>query len=125
MNRLAAALLLPALAGCTHAQTIRPQDVIADPAANEGKRIVIRGYLRYGTDARGLWQSKQAHRGFTPAAPPACLTLFNAGDFRRQLQARDGSQVTLTASVRTIHLQPDEIALGWCNDTGLMIEKIQ
>lgn len=125
MNRLAAALFLPTLAGCTQdLQAIRPQDVLAHPAANEGKRVVIRGYLRYGTDARGLWQSKQAYRSFTLEAPQACLTLFNASRFAKQLHARDGSQVRLTARVQTIHLKPDEIALGWCNDTGLMIEKV-
>ena len=124
MNRLAL-LALSLLAGCAHAPAIRPHDLLAAPTASEGKRVTVRGYLRFGDDARGLWQSKQAYRDFTPRAPSACLTLFNAGAFRTQLLARDNSIVTLVATVRTLHLGPDEIALGWCNDTGLMIEKIR
>lgn len=124
--RIGAVLVLAfALAGCSYSQAIHPQDVIANPAAKEGQRVFIRGYLVYGTDARGLWQSQQAYRDFTPQAPLACLTLFNASRFARELDDRAGSTVTLTARVRTLRREPDAITFGWCNDTGLMIEKVE
>jgi hypothetical protein len=114
------------LAGCAAHDTARPTDVRSALAAGDGQQIQIRGFLRYGDDARGLWQSAAAYRGFAPNAAPVCITLWNAGAFRERLLRRDQSIVTL---IGKLHVEPplkaDEIALGRCNDVGLIIERIR
>lgn len=125
MNRSSLFVFL-ALAACARPEPgLQPQSVLAAPADYQGKRVTVRGYLRYGDDARGLWQSAQAYRTYSPAKPRPCLTLFNADAFHSRLRQFADSTVTLTGTVRTIHLQPEESARGWCSDTGMMIEKIR
>ncbi|WP_404338380.1 hypothetical protein AB2M62_05630 [Sphingomonas sp. MMS12-HWE2-04] len=67
----------------------------------------------------------RGYRTFRLTAPPACLTVFNADAFHTRLRQFADSTVTLTGTVRTIHLAPDQVALGWCNNTGLMMERIE
>lgn len=114
------------LTGCaTH--SARPSiDVQSALAASEGQRVEVRGFLRYGDDARGLWQSKASYFNFTPAAEPACITLWNAGSFRKQLLRRSNATVTI---IGKRHVEPplqiDQIALSRCSDTGLIIERVR
>ena len=122
----AALPVLLVLAGCARpVPALQPQTVLAAPADYQGKRIVVRGYLRYGDDSRSLWQSIETYRASRSAARTACLTLFNADAFHTRLRQFADSTVTLTGTVRTMHLAPEQSALGWCNDTGLMIERIE
>lgn len=114
------------LTGCAAHSATQPIDVLSALSASDGQRVEIRGFLRYGDDARGLWQSRESYRTFTPAAASACITLWNAGVFRERLSQRDGSTVTITGK---LHVAPplgtDEMELGRCNDMGLIIERIR
>jgi hypothetical protein len=119
------------VAGCASVAPIHPADVLASPAGFEGRNVTIRGYLRYGDDARGLWQSSAVLRKLDtlPGNAPewnSCLTLWNADKFRKQFVELRESNVTLVGIVRTMPpLGSEEIALGRCSDTGLVIESIR
>jgi hypothetical protein len=119
------ALVALGLTGCVAHGATKPIDVLSAFSASDGQRIEVRGFLRYGDDARGMWQSQASFRDYTPESAPACITLWNAGAFREQLLRRDRSMITITGKVRVEPpLHPDEISLGRCSDVGLIIERI-
>jgi len=123
-SSLAAAVL--GLTGCATSSAAPSIDVFAARAAQAGRQVEVRGFLRYGDDARGLWQSEAGYRDSTSSAASACLTLWNAGAFRKRLKPRDQSTVTIGGKIFTAAaLQPDEIEFGRCSDTGLIIERIR
>ncbi|ATY33704.1 hypothetical protein CVN68_18520 [Sphingomonas psychrotolerans] len=114
------------MTGCVAHGATKPIDVLSAFSANDGQRIEVRGFLRYGDDARGVWQSQASYRDYTPEAAPACITLWNAGAFREQLLRRDGSTITITGKVRVEPpLHAGEISLGRCSDVGLVIERLR
>src|SRR5690349_3648842 len=90
---IVATVVLLGETGCTHAKDVQAvlgvDDIVQSGKAFDGKRVAVRGFLRFGTDSRNLWASKEAYAFVKgqelPPNDPAwgrCITLFDVGKWR-------------------------------------------
>lgn len=111
--------------------TLLPIIVTRGSSQFVGKKVTIRGYLRYGDDARGLWTSQhlylQARDG--DASPDHaiwanCIALNADNQLARRLRALNGKRVLLAGVVSIEPHNNDEVFSFSCNDVALRVSKV-
>lgn len=102
--------------GCE--SVLMPSHARALGDACDGQRITVRGFLRVGSEMRGLWDSLEdiEHANYRVA----CITVYNPHGV-----ARDGPVRWVEVSGRYYATRPDRLfILGACSDAMLEIEAI-
>lgn len=101
-------------------QVLTPSYVASNVAHLQGQTVLVRGYLRFGSHARILWDNEAAAEEVNM---DRCLTLINTMRVERALNARNRSTVLIRGIVYENVLE-DVLDLGACSEPGLEILEI-
>ena len=96
-----------------------------------GQSIIVRGFLRFGTDSKNLWNDSRAYaavvNNWFPPDHPAwnrCITLYDIVGWRDFLIANSNMNVVVTGVLRKETREPDEINLDSCSELGVSITSV-
>lgn len=111
-----------ALCGCMNAgpNPSTPLPVSEALGAQEDRRVVVKGYLVFGSHARHLWRSEKA---FRRGKVSSCLTLVETGPHRDVLTRNSNRLVVVTGRVRR-DVTSGFVDYGACSKMGIAIESV-
>lgn len=127
--------LLITLWGCTK-PSIRHdlknvQDIISNQSIYLGEQVSVKGYLRYGDDAKNIWvdgstYSKLSDSNIKPSDPAwkMCLGIYKDASLWKKLRRLDKENVIITGKL-VIRKSDEVIYLGRCRALGIEIESIE
>jgi len=114
-----------------HYHALNPTEITQNIGQYRGKRVIIKGYLRYGDDARGLWTSQRAYlrardgdAGRSSSIWNNCITLNAGAQIVARLRTINARRVALAGVVSVEHHQEDEIFSFSCNDVVLEVSAV-
>lgn len=101
-------------------RAMSPRRVISSISALDGREVVVRGYLLFGSHARQLWHSQQAHQ---EQDLDGCITLVNTQGFAPRLSQLNLHMVTIVGTARR-DVTSGYIDYGACDEVGLEVIRI-
>lgn len=119
MARLLIVIALALLGSCSTTQSgketaLQPSRVISDRETLDGQAVYVRGYLKFRSHARQLWNSNSKGSGRSYL----CVTLVNTNPYEPALRFFDGQVVVVEGIVRKDG-NKNYIDYGACGDTVL------
>ena len=136
VNTRAALLLLLLLSfACTHGgvaqRPLSVDNILESAVALEGKKVEVRGFLRFGDDTQNVWTSKDAYSAvsnrYVPPESPLwnhCISLFDTARLRATLLQYDSRDVLVRGRVTRHRRDNDDISFSSCSDVGITINLI-
>jgi len=107
-------------------------DVVRSSTTLEGTKVRVRGYLRFGDDSRNLWADRNAYDAVSSAyvspSDPAwnrCVTLYDIGAWRKDLLARNSTDVVIGGVIRRRAMQEGDVSLSSCSDLGISVLSVE
>jgi hypothetical protein len=129
------------LAGCASDPVLTPSQLNKHASLYDGKVVRVHGWLVFGFEDFGLWDSKRDHDnpheggdravmlqadGLSVGWPVTCVSVDSSDPKFEAL--RHGKFISLPVIVdgifRKTFLPPNVISNGICNESGLQIDKI-
>lgn len=98
---------------------LTPSGLLREAANYDGQSVVVRGYLRVGSEMRGLWDSKEEIEKANYAK--ACVTVYNP----RGLKIAGAVRLVDVRGVFHTQRPHNLIILGDCTDAILEIEGVK
>lgn len=134
--RLIAMLATSAAMACCASGGLRSaasvDDIVHDQGVLAGTEVSVRGYLRFGDDARNLWADRDVYlrvaEGSRMSTDPLwnrCLTLYDVGAHRARLASLDGKEVVVTGRVRQVVPRPGDVTTSACNTIGIVVHAVR
>lgn len=128
---VALAISAAASAGDRTPHWIKVSEVIAKYDELLGRKVAIRGYLRFGDDSRNLWDekdvyidAKEGRVNIDTASSSKCITLYDIGRYRKILLKYNQHNVIIYGTIKRVPLGEDEISLGSCNEIGVSVDRV-
>ena len=112
----------------------KPSDLNRNPAAFDGKIVLLSGYITLTPSGHSLYESKELNdefrrrinhpgRSFNPADyDKYCVTIANTEPLRKAAKYINSASVTVKARFLATYLKAGEIDLGACSDTAIEID---
>lgn len=96
-----------------------------------GRRITVRGFLRFGDDSRNLWHSKgvlqKVSAGYVSPDDPSwdrCLSLYHTVNVRQKLLTLDNRYVAISGQLVRLKRSDGDVSTSLCSELGIRVDSI-